>query len=153
MVIQIISSAFEEGGIIPKQYTCDGENISPLLKWSSVPEGTKTITLICDDPDAPAGTWVHWGIFNIPAEIMEIKEKISTEKELPNGTKQGINDFGKIGYGGPCPPPGAAHRYFFKVYALDMVIDLNPGATKSELVKAMEGHILSEGKLMGKYSR
>lgn len=152
MKIQIKSSAFEEGGMIPAKYTCDDIDISPPLAWNSVPDGTKSLALICDDPDAPMGTWVHWVIFNLPADIKELSENIPPQKTLANGAKQGKNDFGKIGYGGPCPP-GGTHRYFFKLYALDAEFDLDSGATKKQLLKAMEGHILAAGQLIGKYKR
>jgi Raf kinase inhibitor-like YbhB/YbcL family protein len=152
MEIKITSSAFVEGGLIPSKYTCDGSNISPPLQWDSVPEGTKSIALISDDPDAPAGTWVHWVIYSMPAETKELEENIPPDKVLPNGARQGTNDFGKIGYGSPCPPSGT-HRYFFKVYALDTELDLAPGATKRDLLNAMEGHILGQGQLIGIYKR
>ena len=152
MQIEIKSSAFEEGGMIPKKYTCDGADVSPPLSWTSVPEGTKTIVVICDDPDAPMGTWVHWVLFNLPADVKDLPENLPSEKNLDNGAMQGTNDFGNIGYGGPCPP-GGTHRYYFKFYALDMELSLEGGATKKELLKAMEGHILAEGQLMGRYKR
>lgn len=150
MDIKIKSPAFVPGGKIPGKYTCDGMDISPPLAWTLGPEGTKTFALICDDPDAPMGTWVHWVLFNLPADIIELRENVLPERELKSGTKQGMNDFRKIGYGGPCPP-GGTHRYYFKLYALDTKINLDAGATKSELLKAMEGHILAEGQLMGRY--
>jgi len=152
MEIKITSSAFAEGGMIPTKYTCDGEDISPPLQWDAVPEGTKTIALINDDPDAPMGTWVHWVLFNLPADVKELAENVLPNKILPNGAKQGITDFRRIGYGGPCPP-GGTHRYFFKLYALDTEIDLEAGADKEELLKAMKGHILGQGQLIGKYKR
>jgi len=152
MEIKITSSAFEDGGMIPAKYTCDGADISPPLKWEAVPEGTKSIALISDDPDAPMGTWVHWVIFGLPADTKELAENIPPDKILPNGAKQGTSDFGRIGYGGPCPPSGT-HRYFFKVYALDAELDLQAGARKKDLLRAMEGHILAEGQLMGKYKK
>ena len=152
MDIKIKSPAFVPGGKIPGKYTCDGMDISPPLAWTLGPEGTKTFALICDDPDAPMGTWVHWVLFNLPADIIELRENVLPERELKSGTKQGMNDFRKIGYGGPCPP-GGTHRYYFKLYALDTEINLEAGATKSELLKAMEGHILAEGQLMGRYER
>jgi len=152
MQIEIKSSAFEEGGMIPKKYTCDGADFSPPLSWTSVPEGTKTIALICDDPDAPMGTWVHWVLFNLPADVKELPENLSSEMNLDNRAMQGVNDFGNIGYGGPCPP-GGTHRYYFKFYALDTELRLQAGATKKELLKTMEGHILAEGQLMGRYKR
>jgi Raf kinase inhibitor-like YbhB/YbcL family protein len=152
MDLKVSSSAFEEGGLIPPKYTCDGENVSPPLEWENVPEGAKSIALISDDPDAPMGTWVHWVLFNLPGETKELAENIPSDKTLTNGARQGTNDFSKIGYGGPCPPSGT-HRYFFKVYALDGQIDLPAGATKPELLRAMQGHILSQGQLIGKYKR
>jgi len=152
MEIKITSSAFEDGGLIPAKYTCDGADISPPLQWEAVPEGTKSIALICDDPDAPMGTFVHWVIFGLPAEERELAENIPSDETLPSGAKQGVSDFGRIGYGGPCPPSGT-HRYFFKIYALDTEIALAAGASKRELLGAMEGHILGQGQLIGKYKR
>ncbi len=152
MEIKVTSSAFEEGGMIPAKYTCDEEDVSPPLAWDSAPDGTKSFALICDDPDAPMGTWVHWVLFNLPAGVSELSENVPPESELDDGSRQGTNDFGRIGYGGPCPP-GGTHRYYFKLYALDIVIELEAGARKPQLLEAMEGHILSEGQLMGKYSR
>lgn len=152
MEIKITSSAFSEGGLIPAKYTCDGSDISPPLQWESVPDGTMSIALISDDPDAPVGTWVHWVIYDLPAETRELEENIPGDKILPNGARQGLSDFGRIGYGGPCPPSGT-HRYFFKIYALDKKLELAAGAKKSELLDAMEGHILGQGQLIGKYKR
>ena len=152
MEIKITSSAFEDGGLIPAKYTCDGADMSPPLQWDAVPEGTKSIALICDDPDAPMGTFVHWVIFGLPADTRELAENIPSDETLPNGAKQGTSDFGRIGYGGPCPPSGT-HRYFFKIYALDAEVELAAGASKRELLKAMEGHILGQGQLIGKYKR
>ena len=152
MDIKITSSAFEDGGLIPAKYTCDGADVSPPLQWNKVPEGTKSIALICDDPDAPMGTWVHWVIFGLPADIRELAEDVPPDKTLPNGARQGTSDFGRIGYGGPCPPSGT-HRYFFKIYALDAELDLPAGARKRDLLKAVEGHILGQGDLVGKYKR
>jgi hypothetical protein len=153
MSIEVKSSAFEEGGIIPRKHTCDGEDLSPALSWSGVPEGTKSLALICDDPDAPMGTWVHWVIYGIPADTTGLPEAVSAEKTVLEGMKQGITDFRRIGYGGPCPPSGAPHRYFFKLYALDAELALDSGITKKQLLTAMEGHILAQGQLMGKYGR
>jgi len=152
MEINLTSTAFKGGEFIPKKYTCDGENVSPPLQWSEIPAETKSIALICDDPDAPMGTWVHWVIFNMPPSANMLKEKTPSMKVLEDGTTQGNNDFRKIGYGGPCPP-GGIHRYFFKIFALDKRVELAPGVTKGELIKEMEGRILAEGKLMGRYSR
>ena len=150
--MKITSSAFEEGGLIPRKFTCDDIDVSPPLAWHHAPEGTKEFALICDDPDAPMGTWVHWVIYNIPVSTNKFEEGIQKESALDNGIVQGRNDFRKTGYGGPCPP-GGTHRYFFKLYALDINLSLVPGKTKSELLKAIEGHILAESQLMGKYSR
>ncbi len=152
MDIRLTSPAFAEGERIPRKYTCDGEDVSPPLTWDNVPEGTKSFALICDDPDAPMGTWVHWVLFNLPPETRSLPEAVSPDKELPSGARQGTNDFRKIGYGGPCPPSGT-HRYYFKLYALDTMLDLPAGCSKAQLLKAMEGHVLSEGQLMGRYSR
>lgn len=152
MAITITSTAFTEGGMIPRDYTCDGKDISPPLVWDNVPEGTKSLAIICDDPDAPVGTWVHWVLFDIPATINRLPEGIPPDKVLENGAKHGINDFRKFGYGGPCPP-GGTHRYYFKLYALDRELMEKPGLTKGELLKAMEDHILAEGQLIGKYKR
>jgi Raf kinase inhibitor-like YbhB/YbcL family protein len=152
MALQITSSAFSEGEIIPKRYTCDGPDVSPDLAWNGVPEGTESLALICDDPDAPMGTWVHWVLFNIPPGESGLPAEIPPDKILSSGARHGINDFRKSGYGGPCPP-GGTHRYFFKLYALDTVLDLDSSITKDKLEKAMKGHILAEGQLMGKYKR
>jgi Raf kinase inhibitor-like YbhB/YbcL family protein len=153
MSIEVTSTAFKAGETIPKQYTGDGEDRSPPLRWSEPPSGTKSLAMICDDPDAPRGTWVHWVLFNLPAQARELEEGVPTTEALGNGAKQGKNDFGNIGYGGPAPPKGKPHRYFFKLYALDVALDLPSGATKAELEKAMKGHILAEGQLMGNYKR
>lgn len=152
MTIQVTSPAFEEGAMIPKQYTCDGANVSPPLKWSGLPTGTKSVAMIADDPDAPVGTWVHWVLYGLPPDSKELTENQPLDRMLANGAKQGTNDFRKIGYGGPCPPSGT-HRYFFKMYALDSEIPLDPGARKAQLLKAMEDHVLAKGELMGKYQR
>ena len=151
-MISITSSAFTEGSMIPKRYTCDAEDVSPDLTWTGVPEGTKSLALICDDPDTPMGTWVHWVLFNLPPNISNLHAEIPSEKTLKNNARHGKNDFGKFGYGGPCPP-GGTHRYFFKLYALDTALELPSGATKEEVLKAMEGHVLGQTELMGVYSR
>jgi Raf kinase inhibitor-like YbhB/YbcL family protein len=153
MSIEVTSTAFQQGMPIPKQYTADGADKSPPLRWSEPPSGTKSLALICDDPDAPRGTWVHWVFFNLPAQTRELEEGVPTTATLPSGANQGKNDFGNLGYGGPAPPKGKAHRYFFKLYALGAVPDLAPGATKAELENAMKGHILDQGQLMGTYQR
>ena len=150
--MEIKSSEFKEGSSIPVKYTCDNIDVSPPLEWSQVPAGVKTFALICDDPDAPGATWVHWVIFNIPGNLREFRENIPATETLGNGALQGKNDFGKIGYGGPCPP-GGTHRYYFKLYALDTMLDLKSGIIKKDLLKAIEGHILDEVHLMGRYRR
>jgi len=152
MAMTLTSTAFTEGASIPQKYTCDGKNVSPPLQWEGVPGETSSFALIADDPDAPAGTWVHWVIYRIPPENNGLEEEITATRKLENGMVQGENDFGRIGYGGPCPP-GGTHRYYFRLYALDTELDLEPGATKQELLDAMEGHILEETQLMGRYSR
>jgi len=152
MEISVESTAFARGGMIPSKYTCDGSDVSPPLRWSKPPEGTKSFALISDDPDAPMGTWVHWVMYNIPPRVCELREHVPASGKLPDGTLQGRSDFGRTGYGGPCPPSGT-HRYFFKVYALDTVLALAPGATKQQLLSAMKGHILAQGELVGKYAR
>ena len=152
MKLDIKSTAFEDGDLIPKQYTCDGADVSPHLSWSQPPEGTKSMVLICDDPDAPMGTWVHWVLYGLSPDTLEIPENVPDDKELLGGAKHGVNDFRKYGYGGPCPP-GGTHRYFFKLYAVDTEVGLVPGATKDEVLSTIKGHVLAEGQLMGRYSR
>ena len=153
MTIQIKSAAFANGQPIPQKHTCDGEDISPALSWDKSPEGTKSLAIICDDPDAPSGTWVHWVIYDLAAATTELPEAIPAKEDVLSGAKQGKNDFSRIGYGGPCPPKGNAHRYYFKLYALDSVLNLKAGATKSDVESAMKGHVLGEGKIMGTYKR
>jgi len=154
MPFELTSSAFKQGEPIPIQYSCDGEDISPPLAWSDPPEGTQSLTLIMDDPDAPAGTWDHWILFNIPADIRKLTEdaQIEGKNQDPDTIFVGGNSWGRSNYGGPCPP-GGTHRYFFKLYAVDTTISLLPGASKRELLSAMEGHILAETELMGTYTR
>ena len=151
--IPIFSDAFEDGSNIPVDYTCDGDDRSPPLSWEELPHGTRSIALIVDDPDAPGGTWVHWVIYNIPADSTGLPVAMPKNKNLDDSSLQGMNDFGKIGYNGPCPPPGKPHRYFFKVYALDTTLSLTSGATKSQVEAAMSGHILAQGEMIGKYGR
>ncbi len=151
--MQIQSSAFNEGETIPRKHTCDGEDVSPQLSWSGVPEGSKSLVLICDDPDAPVGTWVHWVLFGIAPDVNELPEGVNGGDAAPGGPTQGRNDFGRLGYGGPCPPTGPAHRYFFKLYAVDNEPVLGAGATKAEVTQAIKGHILAEGQFMGRYGR
>ncbi len=150
--IQLTSTAFQEGAQIPVKYGCKGADISPPLKWSNLPPGTKSLALILDDPDAPMGVWVHWVIYNIPPESTGLPEHVANRDSLSDGALQGRNDFRNIGYGGPCPPSGT-HRYYFKLYALDTVLQLKAGGSKADLLKAMKDHIVGEGQLMGRYSR
>jgi Raf kinase inhibitor-like YbhB/YbcL family protein len=154
MSLELTSDAFMSGQSIPAKYACTGRNISPALAWNEPPSGTQSFALIVDDPDAPMGTWVHWVLFNIPADSRSLQEDLPiTGKNVdPNAIFVGKNSSGNIGYDGPCPPSGT-HRYFFKLYALDTVISLLPGATKEQVLKEMEGHILAQGELMGTFSK
>jgi Raf kinase inhibitor-like YbhB/YbcL family protein len=152
MAMRIESAAFSEGGLIPQRHTCDGKDVSPPLSWTGTPEGAKSLALICDDPDAPGKTWVHWVVFNIPPAARQLPEAIAPGGPISGVGTQGKNDFRKLGYGGPCPP-GGTHRYQFKLYALDAELALPAGATKAELEGAMEGHVLGQATLTGKYSR
>jgi len=151
--MQVTSTAFQEGAAIPTKHTCDDRNVSPPLKWTGVPPEAKSLVLIADDPDAPVGTWVHWVVYDLPANSAELPEDAPKGQYLSGSAKQGLNDFKHLGYGGPCPPPGKPHRYFFKLYALDTQLALKPGATKKEVEKAMDKHILAQGQLMGTYKR
>jgi Raf kinase inhibitor-like YbhB/YbcL family protein len=151
--IQMSSSAFAQGATIPQMHTCDGKDASPPLAWGLGPEGTRTWALLVEDPDAPAKTWVHWVLFNLPASVNALSPGLPGSGDLENGARQGRNDFGKLGYGGPCPPPGGPHRYYFRLYALDAALQLAPGATRDAVSQAMEGHILGRGELMGTYAR
>jgi Raf kinase inhibitor-like YbhB/YbcL family protein len=150
--MELKSQAFAAGEMIPAKYTCDGQDISPPLRWSDPPAGTIEFALISDDPDAPVGTWVHWVMWNIPANASALDENLPKTASLPNGTKQGTTDFRRIGYGGPCPPSGT-HRYYFKLYALDTALNLPASTIKKDLEKAMQGHILGQAELMGTYRR
>ena len=153
MALSLSSSAFRDGASIPKPYTCEGDDISPQLAWTDPPQGTKGLALIVDDPDAPMGTWVHWVLYNLPADARELEQHVEKDARLANGVLQGTNDFRRLGYGGPCPPPGSAHRYFFKLYALDTQLSLPPEATKAQLEQAMERHVLAQAQLIGLYQR
>lgn len=153
MTFQLTSKAFSHNGEVPRQHTCDGQDLSPALEWTDPPPKAQSLSLICDDPDAPVGTWVHWVLFNVPEAARSLPEGVPVVGVLADGSKQGVNDFRRLGYGGPCPPPGPAHRYFFKLYALDNIPDLKPGASKKELERAMQGHILAEAQLVGRYQR
>jgi len=153
--IRIRSASFTEGARIPARHTADGENVSPTITFSGVPEGTKELSLIMDDPDAPAGTWVHWVIYKIPGNTSKLPEGIPRTKRptTPPGSVQGKNSGKTLGYRGPSPPPRKPHRYYFKLYALDTELDLELGATKQQLLDAMKHHILAQGQLMGTYER
>lgn len=155
MALALKSTAFGEGKRIPTKHTCDGPDVSPPLEWEGAPEGVKAWALICDDPDAPVGTWVHWVLFDLPADVQRLPEGIPAEPTLAKlgGAKQGRNDFGRIGYGGPCPPRGKPHRYFFKLYALDAKLGLDPGAKKAETERALDDHVLEEAQLIGTFGR
>lgn len=151
--LALTSSAFRDGETIPVRHTCDGEDLSPLIGWTGAPVETRTFALICDDPDAPRGTWVHWLIWNLPADAVELGHGVPPRPELPSGARQGLNDGGDLGYAGPCPPPGKQHRYFFRLYALDTALNLPPGVNRADLETAMAGHILGQGTIMGIYER
>ncbi len=149
----LISGAFAGGAAIPARHSCEGENVSPPLEWTGVPVGTRSFALVCEDPDAPRGTWVHWVLWNLPADAVELGAGVPRKPELPSGARQGINDSGDIGYGGPCPPPGKPHRYYFHLHALDSSLNLPPGVNRSDLDAAMEGHVLASATIMGIYER
>jgi Raf kinase inhibitor-like YbhB/YbcL family protein len=153
MSIKLTSTAFREGQAIPIDYTGDGSDRSPPLSWSAPPQGTASLAIICEDPDAPRGTWTHWVLFNLPADLRELAEGQSPGGDVMNGARQGKNDFGKLGYGGPAPPRGKPHRYFFKLYALDTPLKLSAGASRAELLSAMKGHVLADAECMGTYQR
>ncbi len=150
---ELTSTAFEHGATIPVTYTCSDADMSPSLSWSDVPEGTRSFALICEDPDAPIGIWTHWVLYNIPEDRRSLPENVMPGAALQWGAEQGENDFGDAQYGGPCPPPGKPHRYFFRMYALDQELDLEPGASRKDLLNAMKGHMLGQAELMGRYER
>lgn len=151
--MEIKSPAFQNGAEIPRKFTCDGADVSPALGWQAAPANAKAFALIADDPDAPGGTWVHWVIYDLPGDTKQLAEGVAPTETLANGAKQGLNDFRRVGYGGPCPPPGSPHRYFFKLYALDAPANLKPRATKRQLLDAMKGHVVAEAELVGRYGR
>lgn len=154
MAFRIESPAFRSQEQIPQKYTCDGEDISPPLVWTDAPSGTQSLALISDDPDAfSVGTWVHWVVYNLPPELEGLDEDVPKTENLMNGASQGMTDFRRVGYGGPCPPAGKPHRYFFKLYALDSSLTLGPNASKTDLLVAMNGHVLAEAELVGLYQR
>ena len=152
MPFELTSVAFANGDPIPMKYTCDDQDISPPLQWKDPPEGTRSFALICDDPDAPVGTWVHWVIYSLPGSTTSLPEAVPPDAELSDGGRHGKNSWRRPGYGGPCPP-GGTHRYFFKLYALDAELELAAGANKDELLRVMEGHVLASTEAMGVYSR
>jgi Raf kinase inhibitor-like YbhB/YbcL family protein len=153
MALTVSSSAFQEGSEIPARYTCEGQDVSPALTWKEPPAGTQSFALIMDDPDAPGGVFTHWVLFNLPADSRGLSEAVPTQPQLPDGSLQGKNDFGRSGYGGPCPPSGRPHRYQFTLYALDQTLDLKVSASKKQVIDAMQGHILAQGRLTGTYRR
>jgi hypothetical protein len=153
MAFEITSAAFPAGGPIPRRHTCDGEDVSPPLAWKDAPAKTQSFALVCDDPDAPAGTWVHWVIYGIPASASALAEGVKPTATLEDGSRQGKNDFRRTGWGGPCPPRGTTHRYFFRLWALDRAVELPPGATRADLEQAVAGHTLGKAELMGRYTR
>lgn len=153
MAFALKSQAFKEEDLIPGKFTCEGPDVSPPLRWNDPPRETRSFALIADDPDAPMGTWVHWVIFNLPERQRDLPEGVPAQEMLPNGARQGFNDFKRVGYGGPCPPPGKPHRYHFRLYALDSMLDLKPRATKAKVLEACKGHILAEAELMGRFGR
>ncbi len=153
MDLQLTSKAFQQGETIPGDYAHEGRNVSPPLRWTDPPAGTKSFAMICEDPDAPHGTFTHWIIFNIPANSRELLEAVPQEGSFPDGAMHGSNDFGKMGYGGPEPPPGNPHRYIFRLHALDNTLGIPAGASREEFLAAIEGHVLAEAQLMGTFAR
>jgi Raf kinase inhibitor-like YbhB/YbcL family protein len=153
MIMELTSSAFSDGAEIPRRYTCDAEDISPPLSWTAPPRGTASLVLICEDPDARAGTWVHWVLYGLRPDTVNLPEGIPGNEVIHGGVKQGLNDFRSIGYGGPCPPRGPAHRYVFTLCAVDIDLTLGPGATEAEVLQAIKGHILAEAQYTGRYQR
>jgi Raf kinase inhibitor-like YbhB/YbcL family protein len=153
MTMSVSSPAFQEGESIPLRYTCEGEDISPQLTWSEPPAETQSLALIVDDPDAPGGVFTHWVLFNLPSDSRRLPEAVTVQEPLPSGVVEGENDFGRIGYGGPCPPPGSPHRYRFTLYALDKSLKLAAGVAGERVIEAMSGHILAWGRLTGTYQR
>jgi hypothetical protein len=149
--LRMESPSFQPNAAIPTRFSCDGQNISPALQWQSPPRGTRGLALILRDPDAPSGVFIHWLIYNLPPTLRGLPEGAVKQPELPDGSRQGRNSARSIGYTGPCPPPGSVHRYIFTLYALDAQISLPAGASEPELVKAMQGHVLATGQLMGRF--
>jgi len=152
MAFHLSSTAFSDRGDIPVKFTCDGSDVSPALSWNEAPQGVKSFALIVDDPDAPSGTFTHWILYAIPGNTQQLPEGVPTDEQTKFG-QQGRNGFGRSGYGGPCPPPGRPHRYFFKMYALNSELDLKAGATRKDLENAMKGHVIAHTELVGRYQR
>lgn len=152
-MFQVRAAAFDPGADIPSEFTCDGAGISPALEWTDPPAGTESFALIADDPDAPRGTWVHWVVYDLPASERSLPQGVQPRATLPSGARQGLNDFGRIGYGGPCPPPGAPHRYYFRLFALGTRVTLRPRASRAALELAMRGHVLAAADVFGRYQR
>ena len=150
--MELTASSFHDGQI-PREFTCDGGDNSPQLAWTEPPQGTRTLALIVTDPDAPVGTWVHWVLYNLPPNLRELPQALPAQPQLPDGSRQGLNDFGRIGYGGPCPPRHSVHRYFFHLYALNAALNVPPQATRKQVEAAMQGHILASAELVARYER
>ncbi len=153
MAFSLTSSAFPNGSDIAAKYTCQGEDVSPELSWTEPPKGTQSFALIVNDPDAPVGDWTHWVLYDVPATARRLDEGVARSSQLSDGSRQGMNDFRRVGYGGPCPPPGKPHRYFFRLYALDRKLDVAAGVPRGAVESAMKGHVLGQAELMGRYQR
>src|SRR6266508_29431 len=151
--LQLHSDAFMNGDLIPQEYTCDGDDQSPPLSWDELPNGTQSLAIVMHDPDAPDGDFTHWVLFNLPGQDRALEAGVPAEAQLPNGARQGQNDFGRIGYGGPCPPPGRPHRYVLELTALDAPLDLPASTTRQHVEDAMRGHVFARGELVGGYRR
>jgi Raf kinase inhibitor-like YbhB/YbcL family protein len=151
--MELVSGAFDSGDSIPRKYTCDGDNISPPLSWRFVPDEANALVLVCDDPDAPEGPFVHWVLYDLPVDIRRLEEDVPRKGRLASGGVQGRNGSGKIGYSGPCPPRGSAHHYYFRLYALDQALNLPPGASRQQVLNRIEGHVLDNARLLGLYGR
>jgi Raf kinase inhibitor-like YbhB/YbcL family protein len=150
---ELKTTSFTPGGFIPKRFTCEAANVSPALTWTDPPLGTQSFAIIEDDPDAPSGTFVHWVVYDLPTAYRKLPEALSGNGQMPGGGRQGTNDFSRTGYSGPCPPPGRPHRYYIRLYAVDAILNLRPAATRKELDAAMQGHILAQAELMGRFAR
>ena len=153
MAFSLSTRAFSSGGDVPVKYTCQGEDVSPALSWSEAPKHTQSFALLVSDPDAPSGDFTHWVLFDVPASARQLPESVPASEQLPDGSRQGVNGFRRTGYGGPCPPAGKPHRYYFRLYALDKKLDLPPGATRDAVESAIQGHVLAPAELMGRYQR